>query len=103
MARGNGCTISFAVAMRPDQLAGAAVQRDDRTPCTRGGIEHAFDGERCSLELVLGARAEVVGLEAPRDFELAEVARVDLIERRESRATHVGREVGPVAVLRAPP
>ena len=74
--------LAFAQAVRPDHLAGLAVERDDRSARAAGRIEHALDRERRPFELVFGPRTEVVGLEAPRDLELVEVRRVDLIERR---------------------
>ena len=101
LARRDRGAVALAVAVRPDQLAGPAVERDDRAARAGGGVEHAFDRERRAFELELGARAEVVGLEPPRDFELVEVGGVDLIERRVLRAAHVGGVVRPVAVLRA--
>jgi hypothetical protein len=85
----------------PDQLAGAAVERDHRAARAGGGVEHAADGERRPFQLELRARAEIIGLEAPRDLELVEVRRVDLIERRVFRAVYIRRVVRPVAVLRA--
>ncbi len=101
LARRDRGAVAFAVAVRPDQLAGPAVERDHRAARAGGGVEHAFDRQRRAFELELGAGAEVVGLEAPRDFELIEVAAVDLIERRILGAAHVGGVVRPVAVLRA--
>src|SRR5262249_32495034 len=64
-------------------------------------VDRAVDRERRPFELELGSRAEVVGLEPPRDFELIEVAGVDLIERRVARPLHVRRVVGPVALRAA--
>ena len=98
LARRDRGAVALAVAVRPDQFTGASVERDDGSACARGRIEHASDRERSAFELELGARAEVVGLEAPRDLELVEVGRVDLIERRILRAPHVRRVVRPVAV-----
>src|SRR5207249_3758798 len=57
--------------------------------------------ERRAFELELWTRAEVVGLETPGDFELIEVAAVDLIERGVPGAANVGGVVRPFAVLRA--
>src|SRR5690606_10455917 len=42
--------------------------------------------------------AEVVAAPDPRDLELREVARVDLVERRVARAGRVGAPVAPFAV-----
>ena len=44
-------------------------------PRAGGRVEHAVDHQRRAFELELGERPEVVGLESPRDFELAEVRR----------------------------
>ena len=70
LARRDRGAVAFAVAVRPDQLAGSAVERDDRSARAAGRVEHAFDRQRRAFELELGARAEVVGLEPPRDLEL---------------------------------
>src|SRR5439155_207567 len=101
LPRRDGGAISLAVAVRPDQLARFSVECNHRS--TRAGrrVEHAVDGERRPFELVLGTRAEVVGLETPRHFEVLEVARVDLIERRVLRPANIRGVVRPVAVLRA--
>jgi hypothetical protein len=65
--------------VRPDQLAGLAVERDDRTARAAGCVEDAVDGERRTFELVLRTRPETVGLESPGHLELV-VGAVDLIE-----------------------
>ena len=91
----------FAQAVRPDQLAGPAVERDDRSARAAGRVEHALDHQRRAFELVLGARAEVVGLEPPGDLELVEVRGVDLVERRVAPAPEVGGVVRPLAVVDA--
>src|SRR5207237_9704575 len=92
--------LAFAQAVRPDYLAGLAVEGDHRAARAAGGVEDAFDRQRRPFELELGTRSEIVGLEPPRDLELIEVAGVDLIERRVAGAVDVGRVVRPVAVLR---
>ena len=89
LPRRDAGALAFAQAVRPDQLAGLAVERDDGAPRAAGGVQHAVDRERRAFELVFGPRTEDVGLEPPRDFELAEVAGVDLIERRVLRALDV--------------
>ncbi len=73
--------LPFTHAVRPDQLAGLRIDRDDRPARAGGRIQHAPDHQRRPFELVLRERAERVGLEAPCDLELAEVRRVDLVER----------------------
>ena len=101
LPRRNRGAVAFTVAVRPDQLAGAAVEGDNRSPRAGRRVEHAANRERRALELELRTRAEVVGLEAPRHFHLVEVRRGDLIERHVLRAADVGGVVRPVAVLRA--
>ena len=81
LTRRNTGAPSLTHAVRPHQLAGFSVERDDGASGAAGGIQHAVDGERRSLQLVLRTRSEAVGLEAPRHFERAEVGGVDLIER----------------------
>src|SRR6185436_982336 len=70
LPRRNRGAVALAVAVRPDQLTGAAVERDHGSARARGRVEHALDRQRRAFELVLGAGAEVVGLEAPGDLEL---------------------------------
>src|SRR5262249_6249087 len=68
---------------------------------SRRRIDDALHHQRRRLELVLGARSEVVGLESPRDLERAEVAGVDLIERRVPRVARVAAVDAPLAVSSA--
>ena len=92
---------AFLLGVHPDHLAGLAVERDHRAARAAGRVDDALDHQRRAFELELGTRAEVVGLEAPGDFELVEVAAVDLIERGVARALDVGGVVRPLAVLGA--
>ena len=57
------------------------VERDDRSARAAGRVGDAAHHQRCALELELRTRTEVVGLEAPGDFEVSKVGRVDLVER----------------------
>ncbi len=82
LSRCDGGAASLAKAVGPDQFARLSVERDDRPARSACRVEHAVDRDRCALQLELGPRTEAVGLEAPRDFELAVIGRVDLIERR---------------------
>ena len=72
----------LVLGVHPFQLARNRVERDHGAPRAAGGVERAVRHQRRAFELELGARAEEVGLEAPRDLERVEVGRVDLIERR---------------------
>jgi hypothetical protein len=67
--------------VHPQQLAGGRVERDDRAPRAGREVQHALDHQRRRLQLIFRTGAEPIGLEAERDFELVEIARVDLIER----------------------
>jgi hypothetical protein len=100
LARRGRRALSFTVTVRPDQLAGLAVEGDHRTARAAGRIKDAVHGERCSFELVFRARAEHVGFEVPRQLELGEVGGVDLVERRVSGAGEIGGVVRPVALRR---
>ena len=74
------------------------IERDDGPSCAGRRVEHALHHERRAFELVLRERPEVVGLEPPRDLELAEVRGVDLIERRVTAPGEIRRVVRPLAV-----
>ncbi len=67
---------------------GVGVDRYDGAAKARGGVEHAVRHERRDAVVELRSRAEVVGLPAPRDSQLADVGAVDLIQRRIAGAAH---------------
>jgi hypothetical protein len=73
--------LAFIQAVHPPHLAGPGIQRDHCAPAAGRRIEDAVHHERRRLQVELGLRPHVVGLEAPRDFEALEVAGVDLVER----------------------
>ena len=89
--------LAFVLAVHPQHLAGAGVERDDRAARAGGRVDDAVDHQRRRLEVELGTRAERVGLEPPRDFELVEVVFVDLIERRIAGAGEIAAVGGPLA------
>ena len=68
--------------MYPEELASLGVGGDDRAPRPCGREDDAINHQGCRLEVVLRVRTQVVGLEPPRDFEIAEVVCGDLIEWR---------------------
>ena len=88
---------AFVLAVHPQQFPGGGVERHDRTPRARGGIQDAADHQRRRLEIEFRTRPERIGLEAPGDFELAEVGRGDLIERGVARAGEVAAVGAPFA------
>ena len=87
-------------AEHPLELAGRGVEREHRPPRAAGGVQHAADHERGRLVVRLGARSEIVRAEPPRDFQLAEVGVVDLVQRRVARIGEI-RAVGRPFARRA--
>ena len=83
--------LAFVQAVHPLHLAGCGIQGDNRAPGAGRRIEDAVGHERRGLQVELGLRPQVVGLEPPRDFEVPEIAGVDLIERRVPRVGEVRR------------
>ena len=96
--------------VHPDGFAGAGVDR--RRLVERGGqVEHAVDHQRRRLQAADGDRpvvrapgqrlqvhVAVDGLPAPGDAQVAEVARVDLVQRGVLRAAVVAGVAAPFAV-----
>ena len=101
LARRRAAARALVLTVHPLQFSGGRVERDDRTPGAAGRVQPAADHERRGLEIELEARTEVVGLEAPRHFELAEVGCGDLIERRVARVPEVAAVGPPLALRRA--
>ncbi len=99
--RRRGATWAFALAVHPELFAGLGIERDDGPAAAGRRIQHAVGHHRRRLEHELGTRAEVIGLEAPRHGELAEIRGVDLIERRITRVSGVAAVGAPLAVERA--
>jgi len=99
LARRDAGALALADTVRPDQLPGLRVERDDGAARAGRRIQHAVHHQRRAFQLVFRERAEGVGLEAPRDLQLPEVGRGDLIERRIPRALQIGVVVRPLAVL----
>ena len=76
-------------------------QRHDGAPRAGLHVHHVADDDRHRLHVEVGTRAEVVGLEAPRDAQVLGVVLVDLVERRIFRAARLGGIGAPLAVFRA--
>ena len=98
--RGFGA-LTFPLAVHPHQLAGRRVERHHRPPRPGGRVHDATHHQRRGLELIFGPGTEAFGLESPRDLQLAEIVRGDLIERRIARVAEVGAVGRPLALLRA--
>ena len=82
---------AFTFGMGPDEFARSGVEGYDRATGTSGGVDDAIDHEGRAFQFVFGAGAEMVGFEAPRNFEFIEVGRVDLIERGVTIVAEVSR------------
>ena len=92
--------LTFVEPMNPQELAVTGVERDDGAARARRRVDDAVDHQRRRLKIELAIRAETVGLEAPRDLEPIEVARIDLVERRVTRVAEIAAVGAPLAVRR---
>ena len=88
-------------AVHPQQLTGCRIQRHHGPARTGGGINHAVRHERRSFEVEFRTRTKVVGFESPRHLELAEIVRVDLVERRIVRVSKISAVGAPLSVSRS--
>ena len=89
------------LAVGPDRLAGAGIDRRHRAPLPGHGVEQAVDVERRGAEQRIGRRAEVVAAPGPGHFQRLEVGGGDLVERRVARLPDVAADVVPLAHRRA--
>src|SRR4030095_5796522 len=96
-----GLALALVEAVGPLDLAGRWIDGHDRPSRAGGRIQHALDHDRRAFEFRFGTRTEVIGLESPRDFELAEVGAINLIERRVLRAAEIRGVHRPLAILGA--
>ena len=90
--------LSLVEPMHPEQLARHGVECRHRAPPARRRVHHAVHHERRALEVELGPRTETVGLEGPGQFEIVEVLRRDLIERRVAGTGQVAAVGRPLLV-----
>jgi hypothetical protein len=99
LPRRDGATAAFVLAVDPQHLARRGVRCHDRASRAGDGVDLAADHQRCGFELIFRTRAQVIGLQPPGDFELAEVTRVDLVERRVPRVGEIRAVCGPFPVV----
>src|SRR5689334_2177297 len=92
---------AFELLVHPEEFARRGIERDHGATRAGGHVDDAVDHQRRRLVVVLGPSAQLIGLEAPRDFELVEVVLGDLIERRVPRVPKIAAVGGPFAILRA--
>ncbi len=100
--------LSLVQPIHPEGLSGCRIDRDHVAAQPRAGVQHAIRHQGRSAKVELGSRAEVVGLPAPGDPQLADVFAVDLGEWGVTRAGKVTSVVQPLgasepAALRAVP
>jgi hypothetical protein len=86
--------------VHPQHLAGRGIEPDHRAARAGGDVDHPVGHQRRGFPVVFGTRAERVGLETPRDLELAEIVLVDLVERRIVRVREVGSVGSPFPIGR---
>ena len=91
----------FRLAKHPYRLARVGVDRH-HLPARRGhGVDHSVGVDRRGPGKVVEVGAEVVTLPDPVDFEVLEVAGVDLVEGGRAGMAGVAAEVTPFSVLGA--
>ena len=88
----------------PDRLAGSGVEGDHAALVADGRVEDAVDHDGADLRPAgRGRRALVARAPAPRHLQVADVAGVDLVERRVAGGARVRPEHAPFAVGGARP
>ena len=92
---------AFIHPVHPQQLACLPIQGNGGPPGPCGRVDDTLDHQRRSFQLVLGTRAEGIGLEAPRHFEIVKIFGVDLVQRRVLASRQIGGVLGPLTVCRA--
>src|SRR5687767_4124879 len=63
-----------------------------------GGVKHAVHKQRSRLQIEIRPRAEILGLEPPRDLQGVEVGAADLIERRVAGRAKIATPCPPFTV-----
>ena len=101
LPRSRRAALPLVHAPHPQQLSARRIERDDGAAGACLRVHHVVDDDRHRLHVEIGARSEVVGLEAPRDAQVLDVVLVDLVERRVFRASRICRVGTPFAIFRA--
>src|SRR6266446_2718098 len=89
-----GAAGALTFAMNPELLAGDRIECNDGAARPAGGINDTVCHKRRAFELSFGSRTQVIRLEPPRHFQLAEIVCIDLIERRVACISRIST-VGP--------
>ena len=100
LARRHFAALAFVHSPHPQLFARLRIDGDDRAAHPRLRVHHAVHHQRRHLHVVVGTRAEVVGLEPPGDAQVLGVVFVDLIERRVLRAARLAGVRAPFTVRR---
>jgi hypothetical protein len=85
--------------MDPKELAAGGIDRHGGAARSGREVQPAVDHQRAGLQVEVGTRAEVVGLEPPGNFQFAEIGGVDLIERRVARGAGIAGPRAPFSIL----
>ena len=93
------------LAIGPQRLSRSRIHRHDGAPITYNRVELPVDVARGGLREVARLRTVVVAPPHPGDFQVGEVVRIDVVERRGAGSPGVSALVAPfpfghVAVLR---
>ena len=88
----------FVLAVHPEQFARGGVERDHVAAVAARGVEHAVHFDRRPFQLVLGMISQIVRLETPGHFHVAEVRGVDLVQRQVPAPRQVAEIRRPVHV-----
>ena len=95
LARRRSTAFALVEPMHPEQFACLGIERDYGTSRAGRRVEHAIHHQGRGLEVTLGPRTEVIGVESPGQVQIAEIFCRDLVERRVAL-------VGEVAAIRRP-
>ena len=98
LPRGVAAAGAFVDGMHPAHFAGGGIQTDHGAARTGGAIEPAGDHQRRALIDIFRARPQLVRLEAPGHFQLAEIVGIDLVQRRIAGVGQVAGIVAPFGV-----
>jgi hypothetical protein len=87
--------------VHPKLLARGGIQSNHGAARACGGEQDAMDHQWRGFVLIFRPRAERVGLEAPGNFQLAEIAGINLIDWRVSRIPQIAAIARPFSAARA--
>ena len=98
LARGLFESLPFIRTVDPERFASARVGRDNETPLVHGEIQDTIDHQWRGLAAGLRVGQQAVGFPYPCDFQVIDVVRPDLVERRVAGAALIAAVCGPFAI-----